>query len=153
MINGLKRTCHKILRKILIGLNLSEYLTSAKVGMTQSKEDPCVFYKKDEKGKEMIIIAMMVDDCAITGTSNAVNWSISKIEEKFNITRGGEIRKHLVVDYTWKRDENNDPYIELWMEQKREDLIKSNKTMARKVCKVGKTPAAPAREHTTKTQK
>ena len=61
---------------------------------------------------------------------------MTKIEEKFEITRGGRIRKHLGVDYKWKTDKNNEPYIELWMERKREDLIKSYEEMTNKDCKV-----------------
>ena len=98
----------------------TEYLTSKKVGMTQSRADPCVFFKKNENGKAMLVVAMTVDDCAIAGTPEAVNWLMNKIEEKFKITRGGRIRKHLGIDYKWKTDENKEPYVELWMDRKRD---------------------------------
>ena len=46
----------------------TEYLTSKKIGMIQSRADPCVFFKKNEQGEAMLVIAMTVDDCAIAGS-------------------------------------------------------------------------------------
>ena len=121
----------------------SEYLTSDHVGMTQSRADPCVFFKKSEEGESMLVIAMTVDDCAVAGTPESIDWLMTKIEQRFKITRGGKIRKHLGIDYKWKKDASNEPYIELWMERKCEDLIKSYEDYAKKLCKIRKTPAAP----------
>ena len=90
----------------------TEYLTGPEIEMVQSRADPCIFYKRDEKGEAMLILAMTVDDCAVAGTPEAVNWLMNKIEKKFNITRGGTLRKHLGVDYKWKKDENHELYIE-----------------------------------------
>ena len=103
----------------------TEYLASEKIGMTQSRANPCAFFKKNEQGEAMLVIAMAVDDSTIAGKPEAVNWLMIKIEEKFKITRGGRIRTHLGIDYKWKTNKNNEPYVELWMERKREDLINS----------------------------
>ena len=68
---------------------------------------------------------------------------IKKIEGRFNITRGGKLRKHLGADYKWKRDENQEAYIEVWMERKRQDIIDSFEKLRGKPCKIRKTPASP----------
>lgn len=91
----------------------------------------------------MLIIAMTVDECAIAGTLKAINWLMDKIEKRFNITRVGTIRKHLGVDYKWLKDENGEPYMELWMERKRESIIESYEDMIGKKVKLRKTPGSP----------
>ena len=121
----------------------TEFMTSKEVGMIQSKTDPCVFYKKDEKGKPVLVVAITVDDCAVAGHPNSINWLMNKIEGRFNITRGGKLRKHLGADYKWKMDEDQCPYIGVWMERKRQDIIDSFKKIKRKMCKTRKTLASP----------
>ena len=121
----------------------TEYLTSKEVGMIQSRADPCIFFMRDEYGEPILIVAMTVDDCAVGGNPACIKWLMDKIESRFKITRGGKIRKHLGVDYKWKIDNNGEPFIEAWMERKREDIVKSYEQMERITCKVRKTPAAP----------
>ena len=51
----------------------TEFMTSEEVGMTQSKADPCVFYKKSEEGKPILVVAITVDDCAVAGHPKAID--------------------------------------------------------------------------------
>ena len=48
-------------------------------GMKQSLTDPCVFYKKDEKGQLILMVAMHVNDILITYFFTDIN-SISQSE-------------------------------------------------------------------------
>ena len=121
----------------------TEYLTGKSIGMIQSKADPCIFYKRDNKGNAMLVLAITVDDCAVGGKPEAIEWLLAKIEERFKITRGGRIRKHLGVDYKWSKDEEGETCLELWMERKREDIIKTYEDYTKKTCKVRVTPGAP----------
>ncbi len=70
------------------------------IGMIQSKTDPCIFYKLDEKGELEIMMAVHVDDTVITGTRKSVDWCYKKIQEKFKIDLLGIIKKHLGVWWT-----------------------------------------------------
>ena len=128
----------------------TEYLTSEEVGMIQSRADPCIFYKRDDNGKTILVLAITVDDCAVGGKPKAIEWLLSKIEKRFKITRGGTIRKHLGVDYKWKKDpESGESYLELWMERKREDIVKSYEEITKKTCKTRVTPGATTRPTAT----
>ena len=117
LMNSMYDNVNAALRWILFK---TKFLTSKLVGMIQSRTDPCVFYKRDINGDVMLVIAMTVDDCAVAGTQESIEWLMKKIETRFNITRGGELRKHLGIDYKWKKDENGEQYIEVWMERKKE---------------------------------
>ena len=44
------------------------------MNMKQSQADPCVFYKFDVKNKLTLIVSVTVDDCAITGTEENIQW-------------------------------------------------------------------------------
>ena len=35
--------------------------------MTQSKADPCVFFKLDDQGKLRFIVSITVDECSVAG--------------------------------------------------------------------------------------
>ena len=140
LMNSMYGNVDAALRRIL---EKTENLTSKEIRMIQSRSDPCVFYKRDQHGEPALIVTMTVDDCAVGGTIESIDWLLNKIEQKFTITQGGQIRKHLGVDYTWLIDENDDPYIEVWMEKKRESIVKAYENWKGKICKVRKTPSAP----------
>ena len=140
LMNSMYGNVDAALRWILLK---TEFLTSNLVGMIQSRSDPCVFYKRDEEGEAMLVIAMTVDDCAVAGTPESIEWLMKKIESRFKITRGGELRKHLGIDYIWKKDNDDAKHIEVWMERKRQDIVDSYEKLIKKVVKVRKTPAPP----------
>lgn len=77
-----------------------KYLKS--IGMMQSKVDPCIFYLNEEDSmKQMLIVDVTVDDCAVAGRQSTVNWFMDQLEKQFKITRGGRLKKHLGIDYEW----------------------------------------------------
>jgi hypothetical protein len=122
----------------------TEYLTSENIGMTQSRTDPCVIFKKSEDGKPLLIVVMTVDDCAVGGKVEAIDWLMTKVEERFKITRGGMLRKHLGVDYEWKKDEKGEMYVEANMKRKLQEIIKSYEEYIGKTVRAYKTPGAPS---------
>ena len=71
------------------------------IGMKQPQADHCVFYKLDEKNKLMIIVSATVDDCVVTGLESDVNFSMTELQKRFNVTNGILSKKHLGVDYEW----------------------------------------------------
>ena len=47
-------------------------LTSADIGILQSKVDLCLFYKQNGSGRLMALMVIRVDDCAIAGKKSTV---------------------------------------------------------------------------------
>ena len=81
---------------------LSEHLTQENVmNVTQSKTDPCVFYKLNDDNKLILILSVAVDDCAISGNKNDIEWFMDEVSKRFNITRDGIISKHLGINCEW----------------------------------------------------
>ena len=54
----------------------------------------------------MLISSVTVDGCAITGNETDIKWFMDNGEKHLNITREGEISKHLGVIYEWGETEN-----------------------------------------------
>ena len=69
-----------------------------------------VFYKKDENGFPIMASTVTVDDCLLGGHPNELDFFMSDIEKQFNIVKELEVKKHLGINYDFKRDENNDIY-------------------------------------------
>ena len=64
-------------------------------GYTQSKVDPCLFYKEDS------IIVTYVDDCIIFGKDHKkVKEIIKSLEENFKLTDEGDLSAYLGIDIT-----------------------------------------------------
>ena len=74
-----------------------------KVGLRQSKVDPCVFFIKKNNAL-ILIIATHVDDCAIAGKPNDIKWFKNEIKKHFTIKELGPLKKHLGVWYDWGQD-------------------------------------------------
>ena len=53
------------------------------MNMKQSQADPCMFYKIDVKNKLTLIVSVTVDDCAITGTEDNIQWFMNGVEKRF----------------------------------------------------------------------
>ena len=78
-----------------------DYLES-ECKMKQSKVDPCIFYRKDEKTGELILIlSVHVDDVIVAGMNEYVEELKIKVKERFNITDLGQLKKHLGVNNKW----------------------------------------------------
>ena len=88
------------------------------MGMKQSLSDPCVFYMKDVKEQLELIVSVTVDDCAITGTKEKADWFMNQLEKRFSITRGGEMKKHLGINYEWGVLENGKAFCKATMDKK-----------------------------------
>ena len=52
------------------------------------------------------------------------------------------MRKHLVINYEWK-EEDNEIFVEVRMDRKRSNIIKSYEKLTNKVCRIRKTSASP----------
>ena len=121
-----------------------DYLET-KCGMKQSKVDPCIFYKKDEKtGELLLILSIHVDDVIVAGMAEHLEDLKVKIKERFNITDLGQLKKHLGVNYEWGTDEEGD-YVKAEMKKNAEKFINCYEKMFEKNVKVAKTPGFPGK--------
>ena len=73
---------------------------------TQLKSESCVFKKEDKNKKLVCIIAIYVDDMAITGYMNEIKDIVNKIENNFKISKSGPIDYILGI----KVENNNNIY-------------------------------------------
>ena len=91
--------------------------------MTQSLADPCVLYKRNDDGSPQLIVTLTVDDCAIAGKQEHIDWFMDMVAARFKITRGGRLKKHLGVDYVWKKDEKGETTVEATMDAKANNIV------------------------------
>ena len=123
---------------------LTELLTDED-GMTmkQSQVDPCLFYlHKDDELK--LIVTVTVDDCAIAGLPEDIKWFMDGLESRFNITHGGELKKHLGVDYEWSFDnEKGKHFVKATMNKKVQATIDQLEKFLGREVKVKPSPGKP----------
>ena len=112
-----------------------------RMGMMQSKTDPCVWYKvKDDK--LWLIVAVYVDDIVYSGDEEARQWFKNEVQKRFKITDLGKLKKHLGVWYEKKRDEKG-PYYQLTMQKYQSDLISDWKARTGREPRRAATPGYP----------
>jgi histone deacetylase 1/2 len=121
-------------------LTLSKHLKE--MGMVQSKVDPCIWYKRDYKGELVLIMAIYVDDCILSGKEEAVTWCKERLKERFNITDLRDIKKHIGVNYELLLDGNDEPYYKLSMDEYTEKLIRDGEDLLGTI-KKARTPGIP----------
>lgn len=113
------------------------------LNLTQSKADPCVFYRKSKTGTPLVIVICHVDDCCVMGVKEYVEEIKKKLKLEFGTVEDGQLRKLLGVRYEWKRDEEDQPYIVMTMRDKAEDIVKSYEKYTGKTPKNQASPGAP----------
>lgn len=120
----------------------TKYLTK-ECGMKQSNSDPCLLFKRNEKNELSLIVTTTVDDCAISGTNEDIEKLMDEVQQRFKITREGEIKKHLGAIYEWKINEEGKHICECTMDKKVADLIKKYEDFAKKPAKTYASPGKP----------
>ncbi|KAG7353674.1 reverse transcriptase RNA-dependent DNA polymerase [Nitzschia inconspicua] len=114
-----------------------------KMNMEQSVVDPCVFYKRDEKGRTILVAITHVDDTLLTGTRKAIDEFKAGVKKRFGFTGQDGFVKHLGVWYKQKRDENGELYMEADMHDTVEKIIKTYKNLKGSIPKSYNTPGTP----------
>ena len=72
----------------------------------QSKTDPCMLYKRNQKGKICLMIAVYVDDVLMVRESENIKIFKEQFRKRYKITDLGKLKKYLGVWYKWiKNDE------------------------------------------------
>ena len=123
---------------------LVKHITDKKdMNMKQSLADPCVFYRLDETEKLDLLVTVTVDDCAITGLEEHIEWFMDNVEKRFKITRGGILSKHLGVIYEWGKLENGKMFCKATMDKKVDGIVKSYEEYIKGKVKEYETPGKP----------
>ena len=84
-----------------------------------------------------------MDDCAITGTDDNINWFMDGLEKRFKITRDGVISKHLGVYYEWGVNTEGKRYCRARMKKKVDAAVTSYENHVDKEVHTHRTPGIP----------
>ena len=114
------------------------------LGLKQAKTDPCIFYKTD-KGRLVLLLVLYVDDTLCVGRRTEMIWMYQMIERKFNIERLGQLKKHLGVWWTWKKDLKGKKYLVANMPKMIEEIGAKYLEATGKVAKSAPTPGYPGK--------
>ena len=115
------------------------------IGLVQSKTDPCIFFKHDNKDKLQLILCLYVDDTLVAGTQKTIDWLYNKVEERFTIERLGQLRKHLGIWYDWKEDNKGEQYLVASMPNMVKDIKQAFKATTGRLAAISNTPGTPGK--------
>jgi hypothetical protein len=112
------------------------------LGLKQAKTDPCIFYKTAE-GRLVLMLVLYVDDTLCVGRRAEMIWMYAMIERKFNIEKLGQLKKHLGVWWTWKKDPKGHKYLVANMPKMIEEIGAKFVEATGKAAKIAPTPGYP----------
>jgi hypothetical protein len=104
-----------------------------KMGMKQSLADPCVFYKKNDTGRTVLIAICFVDDTLLFGLKSEIEWYKESVSKRFKY-------KDLGALYELKIDENGNQYLVAMMPKKIREIIKLHEEHIGKNAKIYSVP-------------
>ena len=123
---------------------LVKHITDKKdMNMKHSLAGPGVFFRLDETEELDLIVTVTVDDCAITGLEENIEWCMDNVEKRFKITRGGTLSKHLGVIYEWGKLENGKMFCKATMDKEVDGIVKSYEEYIKGKVKAYDTPGKP----------
>ena len=118
--------------------------------LEQSLTDPCVFFKKDERGHLALMALTHVDDTLIAGNEEEIKNFKKGISRRFKFRDEGRLKKHLGVSYKWKQDEETgERLIEATMHTLVDEIISKYQEIKGSEPKEYSTPGKP-NEHLRK---
>ena len=100
-------------------------------------------YFKNDDGFLLVVASVTVDDCLLGGKPKDLKEIMDKVEKEFKITKEDEVKRHLGIDYDWKRDENGEIFLEATMEKKAADIVATYENHIGTKVKDYDTPGAP----------
>ncbi len=115
-----------------------------RVELQQSVSDPCIFYKRDAKGRVVLIGSNWVDDSVWSGKRSEIELLKRTMRERVTISDLGPIETHLGVDYKLCEDDDG-KYFECSMESYLCDAVKKFEEFTGKEVR---NYATPGRAHT-----
>ena len=103
----------------------------------------CFFYNLYDNGELILMVSVTANDCAITGTIENITWFMDRLEKRFNITRDGELKKHLGVEYKWGMTKDGKMFCKATMNKKADAIVKHYENYINGKVKEYNTPGFP----------
>lgn len=130
---------------LLYFIRFTNYATSEEgLNLSQSKSDPCLFYRKKSDGRTEGAIVVYVDDCLIAGEKEFICEMKDKLKSKFGVVEDSQLRKLLGVRYEWDNlDDPEEAKVTMSMEDKAMEIINGYEKATGKVPRVYCTPGKP----------
>lgn len=113
--------------------------------LKQSKADPCVFYKRDERGRLLLLLCTHVDDTLIAGYKKVIDQFLDEFETHLKIDRLGRMRKHLGVWWEWCRNSNGETYLKASMPKMVQEIEDAFVAARGRKPKAAPTPGYPGK--------
>ena len=107
--------------------------------------DPCLLYKKNDKGETQLLVVMYVDDVLVSGQPKTIRWFLNEFKKKFKITELGQMKKHLGIWYEWKKDSGGEPYVKATMNEMIKEIVAKYEESTNSKVKDSQTPGAPGK--------
>jgi hypothetical protein len=132
-----------LLKKALYGLKqagrmwynkISHYLVS--IGFRNYKTDKCLFGNYNKNNKLTCLLTLYVDDILITGIKNEINYTVSKLKDKYKISKDSNATKIIGINIYKTSDGykiNQIDYINKIIEKYNMKKTKQIKTPCRKI--------------------
>ena len=94
------------------------------MNLSQSKADPCLFYRKGKNGSTEGVVVVYVDDCILTGCKEFIEEMKQKLKKEFGVVEDGKLRKLLGIRYEWVNEGNDqEAKVILNMEDKAREIV------------------------------
>lgn len=117
---------------------------SEEIGCEQSAVDPCLLFKKDEKGNLILLIAVYVDDVLIAGRKEDVDEFKNEFKKTYKITELGDLKRHLGIWFEWIKSDSGEKAIRLHMDDMATKIVKEYEKLLGNSVKVWNTPGYPS---------
>jgi len=75
---------------------ISHYIVS--IGFKKYKTDKCLFGKYNKNNKLTCLLTLYVDDILITGIKNEINYTVSKLKDKYKISKDSNATKIIGIN-------------------------------------------------------
>ena len=111
-------------------------------GLSQSKNDPCLWFKHDKNGLAILSILCYVDDVLLIGDKTEVEAFKIQVQKHYKIAELGQLKKHLGVWYEEGIDEHGE-YLMASMKDYLMEIIKNFEKAIGRIVKVQPTPGYP----------
>ena len=124
---------------------------SKEIACQQSAVDPCLLYKKNEKGELILLIAVYVDDVLIAGEKKDIIAFKDKFKKTYKITELGKLKRHLGIWFEWIESENGEKSIKMHMDDMATKIVKEYEKLMGNTVKEWATPGYPSMKLTKPT--
>jgi hypothetical protein len=112
--------------------------------LTQCKTDPCIFYRRDDEGKVVLLMLAYIDDAILAGKRYAIDDVKRGLREHLTtISHLGPLNRHLGVYYT-KGEDDAGPYYETEMKDFVMDTVAIYEELVGKPATVFPSPGYPS---------